>query len=377
MVGRIFERKNTDAAIASFVQSIISIALTIVLVIITIGAVGIDTTSIAALLAGGGMAIGLALNGTVQNFAGGLMIIAFKPFKAGDYIQAQGFEGTVKLYAKWEEAKLENAYISFYGDSITTYKGMIPEGFANYYPAVDVQSVEDTWWHQVVSKTNSKLLMNNSYGGTAVYGGTNQGIDVNRMKLLATSEIKAPDVIIIFFGINDVVNGRTTTLFESSYTTMVEGIQKMYPNAILFLCTLSYETYTNSSTPGLRDAFSEIITKIGMKKNLPIIDFKNALSEKEAGKSLGDRIHPNKSGMKLLADEAINVVTEYFDNIKEYEINYNLDGGTFGNIVPKANYKGLNYSYTLPIPVKAGYKFLGWYARRNSTDYWRFTKNSF
>ncbi len=95
VVGKIFERKQTDAAIASFVQSIISIALTIILIIITIGAVGVDTTSIAALLAGGGMAIGLALNGTVQNFAGGLMIIAFKPFKAGDYIQAQGFEGTV------------------------------------------------------------------------------------------------------------------------------------------------------------------------------------------------------------------------------------------------------------------------------------------
>lgn len=95
VVERIFERKQTDAAIASFVQSIISIALTVVLIIITIGAVGIDTTSIAALLAGGGMAIGMALNGTVQNFAGGIMIIAFKPFKAGDYIQAQGFEGTV------------------------------------------------------------------------------------------------------------------------------------------------------------------------------------------------------------------------------------------------------------------------------------------
>lgn len=95
VVARIFVRKNTDAAIASFVQSIISIALTVILIIITIGVVGIDTTSIAALLAGGGMAIGLALNGTVQNFAGGLMIIAFKPFKAGDYIQAQGYEGTV------------------------------------------------------------------------------------------------------------------------------------------------------------------------------------------------------------------------------------------------------------------------------------------
>lgn len=95
IIGRIFERKQTDAAIVSFVQSIISIALTVVLVIVTIGAVGIDTTSIAALLAGGGMAIGMALNGTVQNFAGGIMIIAFKPFKAGDYIQAQGYEGTV------------------------------------------------------------------------------------------------------------------------------------------------------------------------------------------------------------------------------------------------------------------------------------------
>ena len=276
-----------------------------------------------------------------------------------------GREGTLTLYAKWEETKLENAYVSFYGDSITTYKDMIPEGFANYYPAVDVQSVEDTWWHQVVTKTNSKLLMNNSYGGTAVYGGTNQGIDVNRIKLLATKEIKSPDVIIIFFGINDVVNGRTTTLFESSYTTMVESIQNMYPNAILFLCTLSYETYTNNSTPGLRDAFSEIITKIGMKKNLPIIDFKNALSEKEAGKSLGDRIHPNKSGMKLLADEAIKVVTEYFENIKEFEINYNLDGGTFGNIVPKASYKELKNSYILPIPEKTGYKFIGWYDESN------------
>ena len=276
-----------------------------------------------------------------------------------------GKEGTLTLYAKWEEAKLENAYVSFYGDSITTYKGMIPEGFANYYPAVDVQSVEDTWWHQVVSKTNSKLLMNNSYGGTAVYGGTNQGMDTNRMKLLATNEIKAPDVIIIFFGINDVVNGRTTTLFESSYTSMIDNIQKMYPEAHIFLCTLSYETYTNSSTPGLRDAFSEIITKIGMKKNLPIIDFKNALTEKEAGKSLGDRIHPNKSGMKLLADEAIEVVTNYFNELKEYDINYDIDGGSFGNVVPKTSYKNLKSSYVLPIPQKTGHKFLGWYDESN------------
>lgn len=92
---RIFERKGTDAAIVSFTQSLTSIALTIVLIIITIGILGIDTTSIAALLAGGGMAIGLALNGTVQNFAGGIMLLIFKPFKSGDFIEAQGYSGTV------------------------------------------------------------------------------------------------------------------------------------------------------------------------------------------------------------------------------------------------------------------------------------------
>ena len=92
---RIFERKGTDSAVSSFVQSITSFALTVMLVITTVGILGIDTTSLAALLAGGGMAIGLALNGTVQNFAGGIMLLIFKPFKAGDFIEAQGYSGTV------------------------------------------------------------------------------------------------------------------------------------------------------------------------------------------------------------------------------------------------------------------------------------------
>ena len=92
---RSFEKRKTDAAIASFIQSITSIALTLMLIVITIGTVGIDTSSIAALLTGGGLAIGLALNGTMQNFAGGLMILVFKPFKAGDFIEAQGHSGTV------------------------------------------------------------------------------------------------------------------------------------------------------------------------------------------------------------------------------------------------------------------------------------------
>jgi len=93
---RSFARKGADPALASFVDSLVSIVSIIVLIIIAVGALGINTTSLAALLAAGGMAIGMALSGTVQNFAGGLMIMVFRPFKAGDFITAQGFSGFVE-----------------------------------------------------------------------------------------------------------------------------------------------------------------------------------------------------------------------------------------------------------------------------------------
>ena len=92
---RVFDRRNTEPTIASFVTSFVSITLTVLLVVISVSTLGVNTTSLAALLAAGGMAIGMALSGTVQNFAGGLMLLAFKPFKAGDLIEAQGVLGKV------------------------------------------------------------------------------------------------------------------------------------------------------------------------------------------------------------------------------------------------------------------------------------------
>ena len=92
---RYFQRKKTDRAMATFLCSFVSIALTVVLIIVLVSTLGINTTSLAALLAAGGMALGMALSGTVQNFAGGLMLMIFKPFKAGDYIEAQGYAGIV------------------------------------------------------------------------------------------------------------------------------------------------------------------------------------------------------------------------------------------------------------------------------------------
>ena len=95
VIKAVLEKKETDASISSFILSMVSIVTSIILIILTVGALGVDTSSLAALLAGGGVAIGLAMNGTMQNFAGGIMIMIFKPFKAGEYIEAQGQAGTV------------------------------------------------------------------------------------------------------------------------------------------------------------------------------------------------------------------------------------------------------------------------------------------
>lgn len=269
-------------------------------------------------------------------------------------------KGKLTIYAKWVEAKLENAYISFYGDSITTYSGMIPEGYASYYPLLDVRSVADTWWHQMLTQTKANLLVNNSYGGTAVYGGTNQGMDEKRMALLTTKEISSPDVIIVYLGINDVVNKRSIAIFEEGYQEMIHSMKKMYPRAQIFLCTLGYETYTNQDSPGLRNAFSNIITKIANMNNCEIIDFASVITEKNGGKVLGDRIHPNQARIDLLASKASQVLTSYYQENKNYEIKYNLDGGVFSKS-PITIYSNLNVNLILEKPSKLGYKFLGWY----------------
>lgn len=95
LLSRMFTRRNTDPTLSSFVTSFVSFTLTVLLVVMTVSALGVNTTSLAALLAAGGMAIGMALSGTVQNFAGGIMLLGFKPFKVGDFIEAQGYAGTV------------------------------------------------------------------------------------------------------------------------------------------------------------------------------------------------------------------------------------------------------------------------------------------
>jgi small conductance mechanosensitive channel len=96
LVGKIMSNKEFDSSIASFLKSLISIILTAALLLTIVNILGINTTSLVALLASIGVAMGMALSGTLQNFAGGVMILLFRPYRVDDYILAQGQEGTVK-----------------------------------------------------------------------------------------------------------------------------------------------------------------------------------------------------------------------------------------------------------------------------------------
>jgi small conductance mechanosensitive channel len=96
IISRLLNGKNFDTTVVSFLKSLINIVLTAVLLITIINVLGINNSSFVAILASVGIALGMAMSGTLQNFAGGVMILLFRPYKIGDYILAQGQEGTVK-----------------------------------------------------------------------------------------------------------------------------------------------------------------------------------------------------------------------------------------------------------------------------------------
>lgn len=92
---KVFERKDYDPSLETFLISLVKVTLTILLLITAAGVLGVNTTAFGALMVGAGVAIGSALNGTLGNFAGGVMMLIFKPFKVGDMIEAQGTTGVV------------------------------------------------------------------------------------------------------------------------------------------------------------------------------------------------------------------------------------------------------------------------------------------
>lgn len=94
-VKNLLESRKVDLSLATFVRSFLQIVLYFILLVTIVGILGIETSSFLALFASAGVAIGMALSGTLQNFAGGVLILLLKPYKVGEYIETQGYAGTV------------------------------------------------------------------------------------------------------------------------------------------------------------------------------------------------------------------------------------------------------------------------------------------
>ncbi len=95
-LNRVMELREVDITLRPFLTSVVSVSLKLLLIISVISYLGIPMTSFVALLGAAGLAIGMAFSGTLQNIAGGVILLVLKPFKVGDFIEAQGFSGTVK-----------------------------------------------------------------------------------------------------------------------------------------------------------------------------------------------------------------------------------------------------------------------------------------
>lgn len=137
VVGRILLRRQVDSSLMTFVLSFVKIVLYFILIVTVIGILGIETSSFLALFASAGVAIGMALSGTLQNFAGGVLILLLKPYRVGDYIEAQGFAGTVK-----EIQIFHTIIITFDNKAITIPNGALSTGSINNWNREEARRVD-------------------------------------------------------------------------------------------------------------------------------------------------------------------------------------------------------------------------------------------
>jgi len=137
LIANMMERRHMEPTIQSFLRSFINILLTILLIITVISALGIDTTSFAALLASAGVAIGMAFSGNLQNLAGGIILLIFKPYKAGDFIDAQGVSGIV------QEIQIFHTIILTYDNKqIYIPNGTLSSGSITNYSSEELRRVD-------------------------------------------------------------------------------------------------------------------------------------------------------------------------------------------------------------------------------------------
>jgi len=208
---------------------------------------------------------------------------------------------------------------SVLGNSISTYSGYIPSGYANYYTASKLD-VKDTWWMQLSSKDDLELASNASWSASFVTNKTGENANSfftseNRIKALSAKGI--PNIIFVLGGTNDW--GKSTgylgdypsenhfdlTTFRGAYSYLVVQLKNKYPKASIICCSIlpRKQSRTQKNSLGVtQQDIDESIKYICNYYNTYFMDMSICGLEKNINKYTIDGLHPNKEGMKIIAD---------------------------------------------------------------------------
>lgn len=239
-----------------------------------------------------------------------------------------------------EPVRLKGTTVSILGDSISTYEGYQAEGCRIFFPNYgEVEDVKDTWWRQVTDDLELTLLANSSSAGETVTGdstGTDDpqcGCNEFHTDALAGPDGACPDRIIVYLGANDLletvplgdndgtrpVEEGEITAFSDAYTLLLDKLQKKYPSAQIYCCTLPHIGDWGTQTPfvelvnglGLSAKdYGRVIARMAKAKGLPVIDLYHCgIQIKNMHEATSDGVHPTTVGMDYIADAVKEAIT--------------------------------------------------------------------
>ena len=235
-----------------------------------------------------------------------------------------------------EPVSLEGLGISILGDSISTYDGWIPEGFNVFYPLRgDLTDVSQTWWKSLIDDTGMELCANNSSSGSTCSGDSLSiddpmfGCSDGRLSFLAGSQGRLPDIIVIYMGTNDLLNGvpigdndgtklveeGNVENFSDAYCLMLDKLASYYPTAQIFCCTLAPVGDWGTNQPfvifenhlGLTaEEYSDQIKVIADSKGAAVIDLYHCgITVDNLAEMTTDGVHLTLVGMELVKEKVL------------------------------------------------------------------------
>ncbi len=230
-----------------------------------------------------------------------------------------------------KNSPLRGKKVSILGDSISTFQGYNPPGFASYYPhsGTNLQDVNQTWWMKTIQRTGMQLLVNGSWSGSAVTGdsganGSSAGCSSYRLALLSMNGV-APDVILVEMGTNDFIASKElgswkgvptiredhyVTSFTEAYELMLQKMRGMYPAAQIYCMTT---LPVGGDVPGINAAgstlgeYNQRIREIAGAYGIPVIEAGACgIYPGELNKYTSDGVHPNVDGAEKMAAYVTN-----------------------------------------------------------------------